>query len=67
MLPIPLPIPLQMILVLFAGSYKTEFKRVMAAVGMGALFMLLIVIVLYYTNASFIERYLSTLKLLKIG
>lgn len=67
LLPIPLPIPLATILILISGFYKTDFRKVMVAVGMGTLFRVLIVASLYYFNAPFIENYLSTLKLLKIG
>ncbi len=59
MLPIPFPIPAGTILVLFAGFYKTDFKKVMAAVGMGNMFRILIVLVLYYLYRPVLQPYLS--------
>lgn len=46
-IPIPLPIPLATITVLFAGFYKSELIRVLAAVGVGTLFRLILTITLY--------------------
>ena len=62
MLPIPLPIPAGTILVLSAGSYKTDIRKVMAAVGMGTLFRILIIIALYYLYTPLIKPYLSVFK-----
>ncbi len=47
LLPIPFPLPLATITILFAGFYRTELTRVMAAVGMGTLFRFVIIITLY--------------------
>ena len=67
LLPLPLPIPIPTILVLVAGFYKTDFRKVIAAVAMGTLFRFLIIIILYHFFTPLIEPYLSPLRLLKIG
>lgn len=68
LLPIPLPISLSSIVVLVAGFYKTDLSKVIAAVAMGTLFRVLIIIALYYFYTPFIDPYLNQLdKLLKIG
>lgn len=68
LLPIPLPISLSSIVVLVAGFYKTQLNKVIAAVVMGTLFRVLLVIALYYLYSPIIDNYLSQLdNLLKIG
>lgn len=62
MLPIPLPIPAGTILVLFAGFYKTDIRKVMAAVGMGTVFRILIILALYYLYRPLLQPYLSIFK-----
>lgn len=63
MLPIPVPLPAGTALVLLSGFYKTDFRKVMAAVGMGTLFRILIVLALYHFYTPLIEPYLSKLKI----
>ena len=67
LLPLPLPIPIPAILVLVAGFYKTDSRKVMAAVAMGTLLRFIAIIVLYHFYTPVIEPYLSPLKLLKIS
>ncbi len=68
LLPIPLPVSLPSIAVLVAGFYKTNLSKVIAAVAMGTLFRILIIIALYYFYTPVIDTYLSQLdKLLKIS
>ncbi|MEM5797237.1 MAG: hypothetical protein QXP82_02455 [Candidatus Aenigmatarchaeota archaeon] len=67
-IPIPLPISLPTIAVLISGFYRTELRRVAAAIAMGMLFRVLIFIALYYLYAPYTNSYLKQLdKLLKIG
>lgn len=66
-IPMPLPIPLGTISILFAGYYKAQFNKVMVAVGMGMLFRIVIILILYKLFTPTIEHYLSPLNLLKIG
>lgn len=68
LLPIPLPIPVTTVLVLLTGFYRTEFIRVVVAVGFGTLLRILGIIVLYYLYSPAIDPYLVSLKkLLEIG
>ena len=67
LLPLPLPIPVATILVLVAGFYKTDFRKIMAAAAMGTLLRFILIITLYHFFTPAIEPYLSPLKPLKIG
>lgn len=67
LLPLPLPIPVTTILVLVGGFYKTDFRKVMAAVAMGTLLRFILIMTLYHFYTPVIEPYLSPLKLFKVG
>lgn len=58
LLPIPIPIPLASILVLFAGSYKTDILKIIVAVGMATLIRFGVIVILYLFYQPVIEKYL---------